>query len=98
MTSLSQTQCTAGSRARPAAPGAPLASSTRRAAATQVRQQRRRYARAILACLARSCSGRPVPEIQCVLQQARVACGVRLSFGTWRDLVANINAPRPVML
>lgn len=98
MTSVSQTQSIAGRRACPAPAGAPQAYATRTAAATQVRQQRRRYAGAVLASLARSYSGRPIPEIQCVLQQALKPCGVRLSPDAWRDLAANINARRPVTL
>ena len=94
----SQTQSTAGSRAHPAAPGTPRAYATRNAAATQVRTQRRRYAGAVLASLARSYAGRPIPEIQSVLHQALKPFGVRLSPDAWRDLAANINARRSVTL
>ncbi len=94
----SQTQSTAGSRAHPAMPRTPQAYATRNAAATQVRRQRRRYAGAVLASLARTHAGRPIPEVQNMLHQALKPCGVRLSPDAWRDLAANINARRPVSL
>ncbi len=84
----SQIQATAGSRAHRAAPGTPQAYGTRNAAATQVRTQRRRDAGAVLASLARSYAGRPIPEIQSVLRQALKPCGVRLSPDAWHDLAA----------
>ena len=69
MTWVSQPQSNAGSQARPGPATAPRSYAT----------NRRRYAGAVLASLAGSSSGRPIPEIHFVLQQALKPCGVRLS-------------------
>lgn len=52
----------------------------------------------VLASLALSYAGRPIPEIQGVLHQALKPCGVRLSADAWRDLAACISARRSVTL
>lgn len=69
----SQTQSTAGSRAHPAMPRTPQAYATRNAAATQVRRQRRRYAGAVLASLARTYAGPSLKSRTCCTKPSNLA-------------------------
>ena len=69
-----------------------------RASMSQVKQQRRGYAQAVLRALARSQRGRPLPQIQRVLREALSPLGVRLSPAVLQELAAGIAAGRPVEL
>ncbi len=71
-------------------------SQTRRTdAARQVKEQRRRYAGAVLSGLARTQQGRPTATVQRVLRDALKPLGVRLSPHALRELAASIAAGRP---
>ena len=65
---------------------------------SQVKQQRRGYAQAVLRALARSQRGRPTPQVQRVLRDALSPLGVRLSPAALQELAAGITAGRPVEL
>ena len=67
-------------------------------AARQVVLQRRTYARAVLASLARSLRGRPAPQIQGVLREAMTSLGVRLPAATLHELAVEIASGRAVTL
>jgi hypothetical protein len=63
-----------------------------------VKQQRRGYARAVLASLARSQRGQPVAQVQRVLRGTLPALGVRLAPATLWEMAADIAAGKPVSL
>jgi len=74
-------------------------SQTRRSdAARQVKEQRRRYAGAVLSGVARTQQGRPTATVQRVLRDALKPLGVRLTPDALRELAASIAAGRPVEL
>jgi hypothetical protein len=64
----------------------------------QVKAQRRGYARAVLASLARSQRGQPVVQIQRLLRATLPALGVRLAPAALREMAADIAAGKPVAL
>lgn len=66
--------------------------------ATQIREQRRGYARAVLQGLARTYRGRPAMQVAKVLRNSLTPLGVRLSAVQVRELAAHIEAGRPVEL
>ncbi len=72
--------------------------SAHRSVASQIKQQRRRYARAVLGGLARTQEGQPTAHVHRVLRQALTPLGVRLPAETLRQLAADITAGRPVDL
>ena len=65
---------------------------------SQVKQQRRGYAQAVLRALARSQRGRSTPQIRRVLRDALSPLGVRLPPAVLQELAAGIAAGRPVEL
>lgn len=69
-----------------------------RSVAAQVKDQRRRYARAVLRSLARSQRGQPVAQVTRVLRSALTPLGVRLSPAVLRDLATGVAAGNPVEL
>jgi hypothetical protein len=66
--------------------------------ASQIKQQRRSYARAVLRSLARTQHGRPTVQVHRVLREALGSLGVRLPAATLHQLAADITAGRPVDL
>ena len=72
--------------------------SPHRRVASQIEQQRRLYARAVLRALARTQQGRPTAQVQRVLREALAPIGVRLPAATLHQLAADITAGRPVDL
>lgn len=68
------------------------------AVARQVKEQRRGYARAVLAALARSLRGRPTPQVRRVLRDSLRPLGVRLSPVDLRAIAKNISTGQPVQL
>lgn len=66
--------------------------------ARKVREQRRGHARAVLAALARSLSGRPTPQIRRIVKDALQPLGVRLSTVELQTIAAGISAGRAVQL
>lgn len=66
--------------------------------ASQIKQQRRIYARAVLRALARTQQGQPTVQVERVLRQALTPLGVRLPAATLHQLAADITAGRPVDL
>lgn len=68
------------------------------AIARQVREQRRGYAGAVLATLARSMKGRPAPQIRRLVKDSLQPLGVRLSSSEWQALAKAITAGQPVQL
>jgi hypothetical protein len=66
--------------------------------ARQVRDQRSRYAGAVLHSLARSHQGRSAAQIQHLLRNSLRPLGVRLPPATLHQLAADIAAGRPVTL
>ena len=71
---------------------------SRPSVASQVRQQRARYANAVLGSLARSQQGRSTAQIQPLLRNALTPLGIRLSSTMLQQLAADIAAGRPVAL
>lgn len=71
---------------------------SRASVAGQVKQQRIRYAGAILGSLARSQQGRPATQIQHLLRDALTPLGIRLPPAKLHQLAADIAAGRPVAL
>ncbi len=92
------------STVRSAITGAPEATSRQRTpsahrnVASQIKHQRRLYARAVLRALARTQQGQPTAHVHRVLRQALTPLGVRLPAATLRQLAADITAGRPVDL
>ncbi|QNK82852.1 hypothetical protein [Nakamurella sp. PAMC28650] len=82
--------------AAPTIPRRPQQSKT--AMARQVKEQRRGYARAVLAALARSLSGRPAAQVRRVLQDSLRPLGVRLSPTELQAIAKNISTGQPVQL
>ncbi len=77
----------------------PLTQAARNSgAARQIKEQRRRYASAVLQSLASSQQGRPAAQVQRVLRGALKPLGVRLTPGALHQLAANISAGQPVEL
>jgi len=77
----------------------PLTQAARNSgAARQIKEQRRRYASAVLQSLARSQQGRPAAQVQRVLRDALKPLGVRLTPGALHELAANICVGQPVEL
>jgi hypothetical protein len=72
--------------------------SAHRNVASQIKHQRRLYARAVLRALARTQQGQPTAHVHRVLRQALTPLGVRLPAATLRQLAADITAGRPVDL
>jgi len=66
--------------------------------ARQVKEQRRGYARAVLAALARSLNGRPAAQVRRVLQDSLRPLGVRLSPAELQAIAKNISTGQPVQL
>lgn len=82
-----------------AAPTIPRRPQRSKAAmARQVKEQRRGYARAVLAALARSLNGRPAAQIRRVLQDSLRPLGVRLSAAELQAIAKNISTGQPVQL
>ena len=69
-----------------------------RSVASQVRQQRRCYARAVLRSLGRTQHGQPTGQVHRVLREALGSLGARLAAATLHQLAADISAGRPVDL
>jgi len=67
-------------------------------AAQQIKQQRRRYATAVLSSLARTQEGRAVTQVQQVLRDALRPLGVRLTPKSLHELAVNISTGQPVEL
>lgn len=72
--------------------------ASRPSIASQVKQQRARYAGAVLGSLARSQQGRSTAQIQHLLRNALTPLGIRLSSAKLQQLAADIAAGRPVAL
>jgi hypothetical protein len=72
--------------------------ASRPSIASQVKQQRARYAGAVLGSLARSQQGRSTAQIQHLLRNALTPLGIRLSSAKLHQLAADIAAGRPVAL
>ncbi len=72
--------------------------SPHRSVASQIKRQRRLYARAVLRSLARTQQGRPTVQVQRVLREALTPIGVRLPAATLHQLAADITAGRPADL
>jgi hypothetical protein len=70
----------------------------RASVARQVKEQRRGYARAVLQGIARTYRGRPVSQIQKVLQHSLGPLGVRLSPLQAREIAEHIGDGWPVEL
>ena len=66
--------------------------------ASQIKQQRRRYASVVLTALAKTNRGRPTTQVQQALKTSLTPLGVRLSATALHQLAANITAGRPVQL
>ena len=92
------------STARSAITGPPEATARQRTpsphrnVASQIKQQRRLYARAVLRALAQTQQGQPTAQVHRVLREALTPLGVRLPAATLRQLAADITAGRPVYL
>ena len=86
----------AGTAARQGADRQPRARSGN--VSRQIAQQRRGYAGAVLRALARTHRGRPTAVVHRVLNDALTPLGVRLSSAELHELVADINAGKPVAL
>ncbi len=71
---------------------------SRAALARTVKEQRRGYARAVLAALARSLQGRPTAQIRPILKSSLQPIGVRLSTVELQTIAKGINAGHPVQL
>ena len=69
-----------------------------RSVAAQVKAQRRGYAQAVLASLARSLHGQPAPVVQRALKNALGPLGVRPGPAGLQQLAAAITAGQPVRL
>ena len=82
----------------PAATARQRTPSPHRSVASQIKQQRRVYARAVLRGLARTQQGQPTVQVQRVLREALTPLGVRLPAVTLHQLAADITAGRPVDL
>ena len=80
------------------APVHPRPPSPQRSVAAPIKQQRRRYARAVLRSLARTQHGQPTAQVHRVLRQALTPLGVRLPPATLHQLAADITAGRAVDL
>ena len=80
----------------------PVAGTSRtappRSVAAQVKAQRRGYAQAVLASLARSLHGQPTPVVQRALKNALGPLGVRPGPAGLQQLAAAITAGQPVRL
>ena len=77
----------------------PLTQAARNSgAARQIKEQRRRYANAVLQSLARSQQGRSAAQVQRILRGALKPLGVRLPPGALHELAASISAGQPVEL
>lgn len=72
--------------------------SSRASVASQIKNQRRVYARAVVRTLARTHQGRPTVQIQRVLRESLTPLGVRLPNATLHQLAADIAAGRPAEL
>ena len=72
--------------------------SLHRSVASQIKQQRRIYARAVLRSLAQTQQGQPTGQVHRVLREALGSLGVRLPAATLHKLAADITAGRPVDL
>jgi hypothetical protein len=68
------------------------------AIARQIREQRRGYASAVLAALARSMQGRPTAQIRRLIKDSLQPLGVHLSTSQWQDLAKAIADGQPVQL
>jgi len=68
------------------------------ALARTVKEQRRGYARAVLAALARSLQGRPTPQIRRIVKTSLQPLGVRLSTVELQAIAKGISAGHPVQL
>lgn len=68
------------------------------ALARTVTEQRRGYARAVLAALARSLQGRPTPQIRRIVKTSLQPLGVRLSIVELQTIAKDISAGHPVQL
>ena len=66
--------------------------------ARQVREQRRGYAVAVLAALARSMRGRPTAQIRRLVKDSLQPLGVQLSTAQWQAMAKAIAAGQPVQL
>ena len=62
------------------------------------KEQRRGYARAVLAALARSLQGRPTPQIRQIVKNSLQPLGVRLSTVELQTIAKGISAGHPVQL
>jgi len=63
-----------------------------------VKEQRRGYARAVLAALARSLQGRPTPQIRQIVKNSLQPLGVRLSTVELQTIAKGISTGNPVQL
>jgi hypothetical protein len=82
----------------PAATSRQRTPSPRRSVASEIKQQRRSYARAVLRSLARTQHGQPTVQVHRVLREALGSLGVRIPAATLHQLAADITAGRPVDL
>jgi len=74
------------------------AAQSKAALARTVKEQRRGYARAVLAALARSLQGRPTPRIRQIVKDSLQPLGVRLSTVELQTIAKGISAGHPVQL
>jgi len=63
-----------------------------------VKEQRRGYARAVLAAFARSLQGRPTPQIRQIVKNSLQPLGVRLSTVELQTIAKGISTGHPVQL
>jgi hypothetical protein len=68
------------------------------AIARHVKEQRRGYAGAVLAALARSMRGRPTAQIRRLVKDSLRPLGVQLSTARWQAMAKAIAAGQPVQL
>ncbi len=82
----------------PAATVRPRTPSPHGSVASQIKQQRRVYARAVLRSLARTQQRQPTGQVHRVVREALTSLGIRLPAATLHQLAADITAGRPVDL